>query len=75
MNSKTSFPTTAFIGGGGGRGIGRAIALALAADGYEVFVVSRTTTELDNIRVQMRTGGASCHVRPTDLTLCWRKIN
>ena len=34
---------------GGGRGIGRAIALALAEEGADICVVSRTETEIQNV--------------------------
>ena len=39
---------------GGGRGIGRAIALALAADGADVAVSSRSEDELETVSAEMR---------------------
>jgi NAD(P)-dependent dehydrogenase (short-subunit alcohol dehydrogenase family) len=42
---------------GGGRGIGRAIALGLAAEGANVAVLSRTRTELDAVVEELRAAG------------------
>ena len=42
---------------GGGRGIGRAIALALAEDGADVAVVSRTSAEIDRVAVEIKALG------------------
>ena len=42
---------------GGGRGIGRSIALAYAREGADVAVVSRTGTELDEVAGQIRAQG------------------
>ena len=42
---------------GGGRGIGRSIALAYAREGADVAVVSRTGTELDEVAGQIRALG------------------
>jgi NAD(P)-dependent dehydrogenase (short-subunit alcohol dehydrogenase family) len=67
MSVQGNPPATAFIGGGG-RGIGRAIACALAAEGFEVFVAARTATELDELREQLRGKGVPCHTRVTDLS-------
>jgi 3-oxoacyl-[acyl-carrier protein] reductase len=44
---------------GGGRGIGRAIALRFAREGARVVVAARTSTELDNVVAEIeRAGGA-----------------
>lgn len=45
---------------GGGRGIGRAIALGLAAEGATVAVVSRTGAELAVAGVGSGSGGSTC---------------
>jgi 3-oxoacyl-[acyl-carrier protein] reductase len=45
---------------GGGRGIGRAIALRFAREGARVVVAARTSTELDNVVAEVeRAGGAA----------------
>jgi 7-alpha-hydroxysteroid dehydrogenase len=45
---------------GAGRGIGRAVALALAAAGAELVVVSRTPSELDEGRRRNQIGRRQC---------------
>ncbi|MDQ6671049.1 MAG: SDR family oxidoreductase [Chloroflexota bacterium] len=48
---------------GGGRGIGRAIALALAEEGVHVHVVARTSQQLEEVVIEMRSrGGSACAV-------------
>jgi NAD(P)-dependent dehydrogenase (short-subunit alcohol dehydrogenase family) len=53
---------------GGGRGIGRAIALGLAADGVDVVVTSRSVDELDVVVAEAAAlGGGAVHALPADL--------
>jgi NAD(P)-dependent dehydrogenase (short-subunit alcohol dehydrogenase family) len=47
---------------GGGRGIGRAIALGLAAEGASVAVLSRTAAELDAVVEELRAAGGGAHL-------------
>ena len=53
---------------GGGRGIGRAIALALGGRDAFVAVAGRTVTELDSTARELRDGGASAIALPMDVT-------
>ncbi len=53
---------------GGGRGIGRAIALAFAEPGSTVAVASRTRTELEETARNIRGRGAEALVLPMDVT-------
>jgi NAD(P)-dependent dehydrogenase (short-subunit alcohol dehydrogenase family) len=52
---------------GAGRGIGRAIALAYAAEGARVALTARTTSELDEVVGQIRTAGGTALPFPADL--------
>lgn len=52
---------------GAGRGIGRAIALALAAEGAKVAVVARTTAELEEVSKRIQTAGGTTLSIPADL--------
>ena len=53
---------------GAGRGIGRAIALALANAGAEVVLNSRTPAELDAVASEISSAGARARVLPFDVT-------
>lgn len=53
---------------GAGRGIGRATALAVAASGGRVVVGSRTTSELDELKLEVEAAGGSCEVVGVDVT-------
>jgi NAD(P)-dependent dehydrogenase (short-subunit alcohol dehydrogenase family) len=51
-----------------GRGIGRAVALALAAAGAEPLLVSRTQGELDEAAAEIVSGGGKAQPLPFDVT-------
>jgi NAD(P)-dependent dehydrogenase (short-subunit alcohol dehydrogenase family) len=51
---------------GGGRGLGRAIAIGLAEHGADVAVTSRTKSELDETAEMIRQTGRECLVVPGD---------
>jgi meso-butanediol dehydrogenase/(S,S)-butanediol dehydrogenase/diacetyl reductase len=53
---------------GGGRGIGRAVALALAREGAAVALASRTRAELAAVAAEIRDAGARALAVPTDVT-------
>jgi 3-hydroxybutyrate dehydrogenase len=52
---------------GGGRGIGRAIALAFAAPGIRVAIAARTRAQLDETAAAVRDRGAEALVLPMDV--------
>ena len=52
---------------GGGRGIGRAIALAFAGQGADVALAARSRDQLDSVAGEIRALGRQAHVLPTDL--------
>jgi NAD(P)-dependent dehydrogenase (short-subunit alcohol dehydrogenase family) len=51
---------------GGGRGLGRAIAIGLAQHGADVAVTSRTLAELEETAAEVRRAGRQCLVVPGD---------
>jgi len=53
---------------GGGRGIGRAIALRLSADGHAVAVASRSRDQLDRVVQDIEAGGGEALALPCDVT-------
>ena len=53
---------------GAGRGIGRAIALAFAAEGARLAITARTTSELDEVLSTIRSTGADAVTLPADLS-------
>ncbi len=52
---------------GAGKGIGRAIALALAESGAKVFGVSRTLKDLESLRDEIIKGGGKCSIAGCDV--------
>ena len=53
---------------GAGSGIGRAVALAMQADGYDVALAGRRAEELDRTAAQAAKGGGRMLALPTDVT-------
>ena len=53
---------------GAGRGIGRAIALAMGAEGAKVAVAARTRTELDEVVSEIEAAGGEAAAFEVDLT-------
>ena len=52
---------------GAGRGLGRGVALALAADGARVWVCDRTTEELDETAAAIEQAGGQVQILRFDL--------
>jgi len=53
---------------GGGKGIGRAIALGLAESGARVVIAARTTAEIESVAEEIRSAGGQAYAKTTDLT-------
>ena len=62
LDGKTALVT------GAGRGIGRATALALAGAGAELILVSRTRSQLEEVRREIASTGGKAQVLPFDVT-------
>ena len=54
---------------GGGRGIGRAIAIAYAAEGAQIVIAARSTEQLDEVAREITEQGAEVLTVPTDLRI------
>src|SRR5262245_6904353 len=66
MDAKTATARTALVTGGG-RGIGRAAALALARTGHRVAIGARSTTELEGVAAEIRALGGHALTLTGDL--------
>jgi len=53
---------------GAGRGIGRSVAIAFAQAGAEVWLTSRTASELDTLATEIKAAGGRAHAAPCDVT-------
>src|SRR6478672_10156594 len=53
---------------GGGRGIGRAIALSFAKPGAHIVITSRTASQLEKTAADIRAKGAEATAIPMDVT-------
>ncbi len=53
---------------GASRGIGRAVALKLASDGYDIVAVARNESELRSLAGEIAPTGRTCRTIPLDLT-------
>jgi NAD(P)-dependent dehydrogenase (short-subunit alcohol dehydrogenase family) len=53
---------------GAGRGIGRSVAIAFAQSGAEVWLVSRTQSELDQLAAEIRASGGRAQAAACDVT-------
>jgi NAD(P)-dependent dehydrogenase (short-subunit alcohol dehydrogenase family) len=69
MNVKFDLGGKVAIVTGGGRGIGRAIALGLANSGASVAVTSRTQKEIDAVAEEIKKSGGKALAVVTDLTV------
>lgn len=54
---------------GGGKGIGRATALAYAAEGADVAICARTASDLENVAREVEQLGRRCFTRQADVTV------
>lgn len=55
---------------GGGRGIGKAIALAFAKEGADIVVASRTLSEIEKVASEIESLGRRALAREVDVSIC-----
>ena len=67
MTSKTSFTNRLALVTGASRGIGRAVALALARQGAHVIITARTVGALEELDDEIRTLGGKATLLTLDL--------
>ena len=67
MSEKYDFSGKVAIITGGGRGIGRAVAIELASLGAKVVLASRTAAELEEVVKEIKSAGGEAVAQPTDL--------
>jgi 3-oxoacyl-[acyl-carrier protein] reductase len=70
MSARARFEGHTAIVTGGGRGIGRAIAIALAAEGASVGVVARTTTQCEAVAAEIGERGLALTADVSDAESC-----
>jgi NAD(P)-dependent dehydrogenase (short-subunit alcohol dehydrogenase family) len=68
MSDKLKLSGKVAIVAGGGRGIGRAIALGLAQAGADVVPTSRTASQLEEVVGEIKTLGRSSLIQPCDIS-------
>ena len=53
---------------GGGRGIGRAIAISFAKQGFDISIVAKTKSEIDSVADEIRSLGVNAIAKVCDVT-------
>src|SRR5512139_4136071 len=69
MNDRFDLTGKVAIVTGGGKGIGKVIALGLAACGARVVVAARTGSEIEAVAEQIRAQGGEARAKATDITI------
>ena len=74
MDARRRFDGRVCLVTGGGRGIGRAIALGLAAEGGRVGVLARTRGQCEEVTASMGEQGLAVPADVTDAEACERAV-